>query len=151
MWASVLTSARCVAAFNQNGLRVQEQEIERPLGAGNKRGKMARIRVRSGSLKRSVAARSSHPCCLSELKRTDANACTRSTKLGITASSAVTSPLSRGLQCAQNAMLARPGAIPSGRGWTFRAEARRFRCLVCTHAGFRPVAAGWDMMRCSLE
>src|SRR5215216_6741687 len=34
-------------------------------------------------------------------------------------------------------MLARSGPIPRGRGWTFEPKLDGFRCLVCTHAGFR--------------
>jgi ATP-dependent DNA ligase len=33
-------------------------------------------------------------------------------------------------------MLARPGAIPSGRGWQFEPKLDGFRCIVCTHVGF---------------
>jgi hypothetical protein len=43
-------------------------------------------------------------------------------------------------------MLARAGAIPSGRGWTFEPKLDGFRLLVCTHAGFRARSRrGWDM------
>ena len=43
-------------------------------------------------------------------------------------------------------MLARSGAIPSGRGWAFEPKLDGFRCLVCTHAGFRARSRrGWDM------
>jgi hypothetical protein len=44
-------------------------------------------------------------------------------------------------------MLARPGLIPSGRGWTFEPKLDGFRCLVCTHAGaFRARSRrGWNM------
>jgi len=44
-------------------------------------------------------------------------------------------------------MLARSGAIPSGRGWMFEPKLDGFRCLVCTHAGtFRARSRrGWDM------
>ena len=43
-------------------------------------------------------------------------------------------------------MLARAGAIPRGRGWTFEPKLDGFRCLVCTHAGFRARSRrGWDM------
>ena len=34
-------------------------------------------------------------------------------------------------------MLARADSIPSGAGWTFEPKLDGFRCLVCTHAGFR--------------
>ena len=43
-------------------------------------------------------------------------------------------------------MLARAGTIPHGRGWTFEPKLDGFRCLVCTHAGFRARSRrGWDM------
>jgi len=44
-------------------------------------------------------------------------------------------------------MLARPGLIPRGRGWTFEPKLDGFRCLVCTHAGtFRARSRrGWNM------
>jgi hypothetical protein len=44
-------------------------------------------------------------------------------------------------------MLARPGPIPRGRGWTFEPKLDGFRCLVCTHAGtFRARSRrGWNM------
>src|SRR5215212_2298381 len=43
-------------------------------------------------------------------------------------------------------MLARSGTIPSGRGWTFEPKLDGFRCLVCTHAGFRARSRrGWNM------
>ena len=43
-------------------------------------------------------------------------------------------------------MLARAGAIPRGRGWTFEPKLDGFRCLVWTHAGFRARSRrGWDM------
>jgi bifunctional non-homologous end joining protein LigD len=43
-------------------------------------------------------------------------------------------------------MLARSGPIPLGRGWTFEPKLDGFRCLVCTHAGFRARSRrGWDM------
>jgi len=44
-------------------------------------------------------------------------------------------------------MLARPGAIPSGRGWTFEPKLDGFRCLICTHGGgFRARSRrGWNM------
>jgi bifunctional non-homologous end joining protein LigD len=44
------------------------------------------------------------------------------------------------------AMLARAGAIPHGSGWTFEPKLDGFRCMVCTHAGFRAGSRrGWDM------
>ncbi len=43
-------------------------------------------------------------------------------------------------------MLARADSIPSGAGWTFEPKLDGFRCLVCTHAGFRARSRrGWDM------
>ena len=43
-------------------------------------------------------------------------------------------------------MLARAGPIPRGRGWMFEPKLDGFRCLVCTHAGFRARRRrGWDM------
>src|SRR5215217_7837612 len=43
-------------------------------------------------------------------------------------------------------MLARSGPIPPGRGWTFEPKLDGFRCLVCTHAGFRARSRrGWRM------
>jgi bifunctional non-homologous end joining protein LigD len=43
-------------------------------------------------------------------------------------------------------MLARSGPIPRGRGWTFEPKMDGFRCLVCTHAGFRARSRrGWNM------
>src|SRR3954471_6431033 len=43
-------------------------------------------------------------------------------------------------------MLARADSIPSGPGWTFEPKLDGFRCLVCTHAGFRARSRrGWDM------
>ncbi len=43
-------------------------------------------------------------------------------------------------------MLARTGTIPHGRGWVFEPKLDGFRCLVCTHAGFRARSRrGWDM------
>ena len=44
-------------------------------------------------------------------------------------------------------MLARPGPIPSGRGWIFEPKLDGFRCLACTHGGrFRARSRrGWDM------
>src|SRR4051794_7463453 len=43
-------------------------------------------------------------------------------------------------------MLARADSIPSGSGWTFEPKLDGFRCLVCTHAGFRARSRrGWDM------
>jgi bifunctional non-homologous end joining protein LigD len=43
-------------------------------------------------------------------------------------------------------MLARPGAIPSGVGWRFEPKLDGFRCLVCTHDGFRARSRrGWNM------
>jgi bifunctional non-homologous end joining protein LigD len=44
-------------------------------------------------------------------------------------------------------MLAKPGAIPTGRGWVFEPKLDGFRCLICTHAGrFRARSRrGWEM------
>ena len=43
-------------------------------------------------------------------------------------------------------MLARSGAIPAGPGWSFEPKLDGFRCLVCSHAGFRARSRrGWDM------
>jgi bifunctional non-homologous end joining protein LigD len=43
-------------------------------------------------------------------------------------------------------MLASSGPIPSGRGWTFEPKLDGFRCLICTHAGFRARSRrGWNM------
>src|SRR5436190_22085847 len=43
-------------------------------------------------------------------------------------------------------MLARSDAIPRARGWTFEPKLDGFRCLVCTHEGFRARSRrGWDM------
>jgi ATP-dependent DNA ligase len=43
-------------------------------------------------------------------------------------------------------MLARAGRIPTGRGWTFEPKLDRFRCLICTHAGYRARSRrGWNM------
>ena len=43
-------------------------------------------------------------------------------------------------------MLAKAGMIPRGRGWTFEPKLDGFRCMVCTHAGFRARSRrGWDM------
>jgi bifunctional non-homologous end joining protein LigD len=43
-------------------------------------------------------------------------------------------------------MLARADAIPRGRGWVFEPKLDGFRCLVCTHDGFRARSRrGWDM------
>ena len=43
-------------------------------------------------------------------------------------------------------MLAKAGMIPCGRGWTFEPKLDGFRCMVCTHAGFRARSRrGWDM------
>ena len=43
-------------------------------------------------------------------------------------------------------MLARAGAIPNGRGWTFEPKLDGFRAMVCTHDGFRARSRrGWDM------
>jgi bifunctional non-homologous end joining protein LigD len=43
-------------------------------------------------------------------------------------------------------MLARAGPIPRGRSWTFEPKLDGFRCLVCTHAGFRAWSRrGWNM------
>src|SRR5215210_432313 len=43
-------------------------------------------------------------------------------------------------------MLARSGPLPRGRGWVFEPKLDGFRCLVCTHAGFRARSRrGWNM------
>src|SRR3954469_17648652 len=43
-------------------------------------------------------------------------------------------------------MRGRAGGIPTGRGWRFEPKLDGFRCLVCTHAGFRARSRrGWDM------
>lgn len=44
-------------------------------------------------------------------------------------------------------MLAKPGPIPTGRGWIFEPKMDGFRCLVCTYGGrFRARSRrGWDM------
>ena len=43
-------------------------------------------------------------------------------------------------------MLARSDAIPRGRGWIFEPKLDGFRCLVCTHGGFRARSRrGWNM------
>jgi bifunctional non-homologous end joining protein LigD len=43
-------------------------------------------------------------------------------------------------------MLARTGGIPSGRGWRFEPKLDGFRCMVCTHDGFRARSRrGWHM------
>ena len=43
-------------------------------------------------------------------------------------------------------MLSRAGPIPHGRGWTFEPKLGGFRCLVCTHDGFRARSRrGWEM------
>jgi len=43
-------------------------------------------------------------------------------------------------------MLARSGAIPSSRGWTFEPKLDDVRALVCTHDGLRVRSRrGWDM------
>lgn len=43
-------------------------------------------------------------------------------------------------------MLARTGTIPYGRGWMFEPKLDGFRCMVCTHAGFRARSRrGWEM------
>src|SRR4051794_16936363 len=43
-------------------------------------------------------------------------------------------------------MLARADSIPGGSGWMFEPKLDGFRCLVCTHAGFRARSRrGWDM------
>ena len=43
-------------------------------------------------------------------------------------------------------MLARADSIPSGSGWIFEPKLDGFRCLVCTHQGFRARSRrGWDM------
>jgi ATP-dependent DNA ligase len=52
----------------------------------------------------------------------------------------------RGGAAAAEPMLARAGAIPRGSGWTFEPKLDGFRCLVCTHAGFRARSRrGWQM------
>jgi len=49
-------------------------------------------------------------------------------------------------------MLAHPGAIPRGRGWTFEPKLDGFRCLVCTHAGTCHALSrrGWNMTPAAL-
>src|SRR3954447_12872383 len=43
-------------------------------------------------------------------------------------------------------MLARSGPIPRGRGWTFEPKMDGFRCMVCTHGGYRARSRrGWNM------
>ena len=43
-------------------------------------------------------------------------------------------------------MLARSGPLPRGRGWIFEPKLDGYRCMVCTHAGFRARGRrGWDM------
>jgi bifunctional non-homologous end joining protein LigD len=43
-------------------------------------------------------------------------------------------------------MLARAGTIPHGHGWVFEPKLDGFRCLVCTHHGFRARSRrGWNM------
>jgi ATP-dependent DNA ligase len=43
-------------------------------------------------------------------------------------------------------MLARAGRIPTGRGSRFEPKLDGFRCMFCTHAGFRARSRrGWDM------
>jgi bifunctional non-homologous end joining protein LigD len=43
-------------------------------------------------------------------------------------------------------MLARSGPIPTGPGWRFEPKLDGFRCLVCTHGGFRARSRrGWNM------
>ena len=43
-------------------------------------------------------------------------------------------------------MLSYAGMIARGRGWTFEPKLDGFRCMVCTHAGFRARSRrGWDM------
>src|SRR5262245_60491161 len=43
-------------------------------------------------------------------------------------------------------MVSRAGPIPRGRGWTFEPKLDGFRCLVCTHDGFRARSRrGWNM------
>src|SRR4051812_40877415 len=43
-------------------------------------------------------------------------------------------------------MLARPGPLPRGRGWVFEPKLDGFRCMVCTHSGFRARSRrGWSM------
>jgi ATP-dependent DNA ligase len=43
-------------------------------------------------------------------------------------------------------MLARSGEIPRGSGWLFEPKLDCYRCMVCTHDGFRARSRrGWDM------
>ena len=43
-------------------------------------------------------------------------------------------------------MLARSGPVPTRAGWRFEPKLDGFRCLVCTHAGFRARSRrGWSM------
>jgi bifunctional non-homologous end joining protein LigD len=43
-------------------------------------------------------------------------------------------------------MLTRAGEIPRGSGWLFEPKLDGFRCMVCTHGGFRARSRrGWDM------
>lgn len=43
-------------------------------------------------------------------------------------------------------MLARSGAIPRGSGWLYEPKLDGYRCMVCTHVGFRARSRrGWDM------
>src|SRR4051794_25032027 len=43
-------------------------------------------------------------------------------------------------------MLARAGALPVARGWRFEPKLDGFRCMVCTHGGFRARSRrGWSM------
>src|SRR5687768_4164910 len=43
-------------------------------------------------------------------------------------------------------MLARAGPIPHGPGWLFEPKLDGFRCMVCTHVGFRARSRrGWNM------
>src|SRR3954451_21347780 len=43
-------------------------------------------------------------------------------------------------------MLARAGDLPAGAGWSFEPKLDGFRCLVCTHDGFRARSRrGWNM------
>src|SRR5215213_3573604 len=43
-------------------------------------------------------------------------------------------------------MLARSRPLPRGRAWRFEPKLDGFRCLVCTHAGFRARSRrGWNM------
>src|SRR6266511_6451079 len=43
-------------------------------------------------------------------------------------------------------MLARAGPLPGRRGWFFEPKLDGYRCLVCTHGGFRARSRrGWNM------